>query len=343
MKKGITIIILVYNGAGHIRRCISSILSQEYADCQIIIVDDGSVDDTLLICREMVGKNPCFTIIHQENQGVSAARNRGIMTAEREWTYFLDADDELDENALKMMRDALDNSCQWIVMNYRKQVDGFKEITSEDIWVTEKTYFHGKKGFTELLNSGLFKYPCGKLYRTEIIQVHQVQFPLKVVYGEDIRFNLQYFCYVNKYSVQPSSAFIYHIRQGEGAGSSYYEDSFEMQMKIDREILDTVRNSYGLGEETIRKINPYFYKQGINTATAYLTIWKNLPFSLRYKEIWKIMKDFRFRSFLKYEWDCRRINRVDYLLLERGHFLGYYFIHYVYTGLKKLMKREEKL
>ena len=46
---------------------------------------------------------------------------------------------------LKMMRDALDNSCQWIVMNYRKQVDGFKEITSEDIWVTEKTYFHGKK------------------------------------------------------------------------------------------------------------------------------------------------------------------------------------------------------
>ena len=70
-------------------------------------------------------------------------------------------------------------------------------------------------------------------------------------------------------------------------------------MKIDREILDTVRNSYGLGEETIRKINPYFYKQGINTATAYLTIWKNLPFSLRYKEIWKIMKRFPFSIFSK--------------------------------------------
>lgn len=343
MKKGITIIIPVYNGAGHIRRCIRSILSQEYADCQIIIVDDGSVDDTFLICQEMVGKNPCFTIIRQENQGVSAARNMGIQAADREWTYFLDADDELDENALKIMKDAADNSCQWVVMNYRKQVEGAKEITTEAIWVTEKTYFYGKKGFAELLNSGLFMYSCGKLYRTEIIQAKQVQFPLKVVYGEDIRFNLQYFCYVNKYSVQPSSAFIYHIRQGEGAGSSYYEDSFEMQMEIDREILDMVRNSYGLGEETLRKINPYFYKQGINTAAAYLTIWKDLPFSLRYREIRKIMKDSRFRSFLKYEWDCRRINKVDHFLLDQGYFLSYYFIHYVYTGLKRFMKRKKGL
>lgn len=343
MKKGITIIIPVYNGAAYIRRCIRSILSQEYKDCQIIIVDDGSLDDTLSICRETVGTDPCFTVIHQENQGVSAARNRGLLDADREWTYFLDADDELDVNALKRMKEIADDSYQWIVMNYLKQVDGSEKITSGEIWVTEKTYFYGKSGFAELLNSGLFKYPCGKLYRTEIIQENQVQFPPNVVYGEDIRFNLQYFCYVDKYIVEPCSAFIYHIRQGEGAGSSYYEDSFEMQMDIDRKILEMVRNSYGLGEETIQKINPYFYEQGINTATAYLTIWKNLSFSLRYREIRKIMKDSRFQSFLKYERDCRRINQVDYLLLDRGHFLVYYFIHYVYTGLKRLMKRERGL
>lgn len=343
MKKGITIIIPVYNGAGHIKRCIKSILSQEYTDCQIIIVDDGSSDNTLHICREMVGTNPCFMILHQENQGVSAARNRGIMSADREWIYFLDADDELDENALKIMKESMDISCQWIIMNYRKQIDGSNDIAASEIWVTERTYFYGKKGFAELLNSGLFKYPCGKLYRTEIIQQNKVQFPLKVVYGEDIRFNLQYFCYVEKYSVQPASAFIYHIRQGEGAGSSYYENSYEMQMDIDREILDMLQNRYGLGDETIRKINPYFYKQGINTAAAYLTIWKQLPFSRRRQEIKKIMKDSRFKSFLGNEWNSRRIHRLDYFLLKQGHFLIYYFIHYLYAGLKTLKKREEGL
>ena len=279
MRKGISIIIPVYNGSDHIKRCIESILKQEYSDCQIIIVDDGSTDDTLLACQDMVGENPYFTVLHQENQGVSAARNKGILSADREWIYFLDADDELDIDALRLMKNFADPSCQWILFNYRKHIEGTDSVLENELWVDKNTIFYGKKGFAELLNSGLFKYPCGKLYQTEIIQKNGVQFPLHVVYGEDIRFNLQYFCYVEKYSVQPASAFIYHIHQGKGAGSRYYDNSFEMQMDIDDEILKMLRSNYGLGEETIRQINPYFYYQGINTSVAYLTIWKHIPFS----------------------------------------------------------------
>ncbi|CVI67349.1 Putative glycosyltransferase EpsH [Clostridiales bacterium CHKCI001] len=343
MGNEISIVIPVYNGAQYIERCITSILTQDYTGCQIIIVDDGSTDDTLRICREIVGQNDHFLILHQENQGVSAARNKGMTYVKKEWIYFLDADDELDQDALQIMKESIEPQCQWIVMNYRKQVDGEKELIENWIGFKGKRKFYGKDGFVDLLNSELFMYPCGKLYKTEIIKKNAVQFPLNIVYGEDIRFNLQYFCYVNEYLVQSSSAFIYHIRKGEGAGSSYYENSFQMQMDIDKEILDYMRKDYGLGKESIQKINPYFFRQGINTAAAYLTIWKKLPFLYRWREIRKIMRDSRFLSFLECEWDCGRIQKIDYLLLKKGFFLLYYGIHYVYTKWKQIRRKEETL
>lgn len=340
MDSGISIIIPVYNGAKYIRRCIASILSQDSAGCQIIIVDDGSTDATLEICRELAGDSGQFLILHQENQGVSAARNRGMEMAEREWIYFLDADDELDRDALEMMKASADPGYQWVVMNYRKQVEGEERLTEGSVWFEGRQSFRGKEGFADLLNSELFMYPWGKLYRTKIIRKNQVYFPLGIPYGEDIRFNLQYFRYVERYTVQSFSAVIYHIRLGEGAGSSYYQDSFQMQMDIDREILEAMTEHYGLGEETERKINPYFFRQGINTAAAYLTVWKDLPFSYRRREIGKIMKDPRFRRFLEREKEWGRVRRLDYLLLKHGCFLTYYGIHALYTRWKQITGKE---
>lgn len=342
MEKGISIIIPVYNGAKYIQRCISSILKQEYKEWQVIIVDDGSTDETLQICRELVGDHEQFLILHQENRGVSAARNWGISHAEKEWLYFLDSDDELEQNVLQMMKEVADDKLQWIIMNYRKQVDGEKGMIECSVGFTGKREFQGKEGFVELLNSELFMYPCGKLYRTEVVKENDVKFPLNIAYGEDIRFNLRYFSYVKWYAIHSFSAFIYHIRLGEGAGSSYYKDSFQMQMDIDSEILEMMRHDYGLKEDTIQKVNPYFFRQGINTAAAYLTVWKNLPVLYRCKEIHKIMRDTRFRSFLQNEWSNRRIQRIDYFLLKKGYFLLYYGIHYLYTIWKKMNGKEGK-
>lgn len=339
MKKEISIIIPVYNGASHIKRCIDSVLSQDYIGCQIIIVDDGSTDDTLEICYNTVGQNKYFVILHQENQGVSAARNTGLTYAKKEWTYFLDADDELDTDALEYMRTVADSSYEWIIMNYRKHVEGTEKIFfGSDISQNEKIYY-SKAEFAELLNSGLFMYPCGKLYKTAIIKKHEICFPLNIVYGEDIRFNLLYFCYVEKYRIDPFSAFIYHIRQGEGAGSAYYENAYQMQMDIDEEILKKVYGSYKLDRQTLQEINQYFFKQGINIAFAYLTIWKQLPFKKRYHEIQKIMKDTRFKLFMKQEWESGRLHKIDYFLLRNEQFFIYYGVHVLYVLCKKVIQR----
>lgn len=340
--KRISIIIPVYNGASYIRRCIGSILEQDHEEYEIILVDDGSEDNTLEIAQELAAGKKNFFVIHQKNQGVGAARNAGIEKAQGEWLYFLDADDELMPGALEHLSVSQDDGVQWVICSLVKCIEGTEEIISQDIFCNSRTNFRGKDGFPDLLNSGLFMYPCGKLYRKQIIKEQGLIFPERVPYGEDIRFNLKYFQYVDQYVVSPVPAFIYHIRQGEGAGSTYYQDSFQMQMDIQREIMDMVQGSYYLSAESIQKLNRYFVCQGINTAAAYLTVWRELSFRQRLSEIRKIMSDQRFQSFVEEEKKIGGLHTLDYLLLKNKHFLSYYGMHYLYTRWKKIQQRRKK-
>jgi glycosyltransferase involved in cell wall biosynthesis len=93
LKEKISIIVPVYNMEAYIKRCLDSIYKQSYKNLEIIIVDDGSSDDSLKICKEFVEKDNRVKIISQNNQGVSAARNTGIDNATGEYVAFVDSDD----------------------------------------------------------------------------------------------------------------------------------------------------------------------------------------------------------------------------------------------------------
>src|SRR5690606_23236276 len=92
----VSIIIPVYNKAPYLEQCLNSVINQTYKNLEIIIIDDGSTDNSLEICEKYRKKDERIQLISQENQGVSVARNKGIQKASGEWIYFLDADDYLD-------------------------------------------------------------------------------------------------------------------------------------------------------------------------------------------------------------------------------------------------------
>lgn len=93
----ISIIVPVYNTEKYISRCINSILSQTFYDIEIILIDDGSTDNSGKICDEFVELDKRVRVIHQQNAGVSAARNAGIAIAQGLWIGFVDSDDWIDE------------------------------------------------------------------------------------------------------------------------------------------------------------------------------------------------------------------------------------------------------
>lgn len=98
MKDLISVIIPMYNVETYIKRCIKSVISQSYDNLEIIIIDDGSTDQSFAICQQLSQKDTRIKLFHQENAGVSSARNRGIKEATGEWISFVDSDDWIEED-----------------------------------------------------------------------------------------------------------------------------------------------------------------------------------------------------------------------------------------------------
>ena len=99
----VSVIVPVYKTEKFIHRCIDSVLNQTYSNWEMILVDDGSPDACGQICDSYAEKDGRIHVIHQENQGLSAARNAGIKICKGEWIYFLDSDDFIVEDALEKM------------------------------------------------------------------------------------------------------------------------------------------------------------------------------------------------------------------------------------------------
>ena len=97
MGKTVSIIILVYNSELYLNRCLDSVLSQRYTHLEVLLIDDGSTDHSLNICREYAAKDNRIRVVHQDNQGASAARNTGLDHATGEYIMFCDSDDMVSD------------------------------------------------------------------------------------------------------------------------------------------------------------------------------------------------------------------------------------------------------
>lgn len=335
----ISIVIPMYNAEAYIERCIRSVKEQKFQEYEVIVVDDGSRDASYEVCRKAIGDDCRYRMLRQENSGVSAARNKGIEEASGDWLYFLDSDDELTANALEHMAKLADCNLQWVCTGLKLMDEKTGQIRENPRFFEEEVYHANREDLPELLNHQIFMYPVAKLYRRDLIQQYQIRFPLHIQYGEDIRFNMEYFQYVKTYDISRENTYIYHIRQGEGLGSKYYENNYALQMELTEKLQYMTEQVYGLSKDALKRMNLYYLRQGINTAAAYLNVWRELPFGKRCREIGNVMKDQRFQRFVYREYEYGRMNRIDFVLLRGKHFFFYYWLHYLYAGLKKLAKK----
>lgn len=173
----ISVIIPAYNVELYIKQCIESIIRQTFRDIQIIIVNDGSTDDTGLVCKSYC-RDKRITYIETENQGVAAARNIGIEQANAEYLCFVDSDDYLPENALEILYNNIDDA-DIVIGDYCTDNRGrirYGRFFAENVSVTDRhkniwlignalgCSFYGAK------HSANIGVPWGKLYRKDFIQ-----------------------------------------------------------------------------------------------------------------------------------------------------------------------------
>lgn len=186
-----SIIIPVYNKAFYLNACINSVIKQTYENLEIIIINDGSSDNSLEICEKFREIDRRIQLINQHNQGVSVARNKGIESANGEWIYFLDADDYLELNAFENFAKEikLNNQIDLIEFGTKKWKDGVfidQRIPSKKQIFTDSSKL--------ILENELKPFSaCLHLIKKELLINNDIQFDEDLKYNEDMLFMYKVF------------------------------------------------------------------------------------------------------------------------------------------------------
>lgn len=249
VSEKVSVIIPVYNGENYIARCIDSIINQTYRDIEIIIVDDGSKDETNQICKRYADRDNRITVYRKENEGVSAARNYGLQKAVGRYIQFVDADDYVKKNTTdSLYKKMRQENAGMVVCSYMRLIGRF--IIPSDFLELSGNYTAKEYLIHTLKDPGHHYYGVvwNKLYRNDIIKKHKIQFRSDVTLGEDFIFNLEYMQYVNKISVILSHLYYYNNVNGNSLSRQNKKN-----ITICREELFNREKIYGCYKEVFQK------------------------------------------------------------------------------------------
>ena len=229
-----SVIIPVYNVENYLSRCIDSLLAQNYVDLEILLIDNGSGDQSGQICEDYATQFSNITAYHIPNKGVGSARNFGLSKAKGEFICFVDADDYLVGNLFSDVESQLDSQLDLLVFSYYNSIEkNLSEIDrSAKILPTE-----GKKDksdfialFQELWLTDMMYTVWNKIYRKEFLEEHQIVFESYEL-GEDVRFNLNVYQHVNAVLLVKSCYYVYISGRVDSAMGQYNPNRMNYQLE----------------------------------------------------------------------------------------------------------------
>lgn len=200
MYPTVSIIVPIYNAQATIHRCLDSIISQTFSDFELLLINDGSTDESGSICDSYAAKDTRIRVFHNENRGVSASRNFALDEARGEYIQFLDSDDWITPDATQqLVRTARTSHCDLVisdfyrVVNDRVSVKG--DIDDDTIMTQEEFVSHMMENPADFYYGVLWN----KLYRRTIIEEHALRMNPDIHWCEDFLFNLEYIRYASRF------------------------------------------------------------------------------------------------------------------------------------------------
>ena len=182
----ISIIIPVFNAEKTINKCLNSVLIQSYSSIEIILIDDGSSDDSGKICDDYASKDNRIKVIHQSNQGVSVARQTGLDNATGEYVIHVDADDWIEPTAIEVLyKKAAETQADMVISDYWLEDDKGPHYISQELGECS-----ADNVLMKLIRQELYGCCWNKLIKRPCIQKYNIQFkPSNISFCEDLLFN----------------------------------------------------------------------------------------------------------------------------------------------------------
>ena len=228
----VSIIIPAYNVDEYLEECVQSLLCQTYTNYEIIIIDDGSTDRTYTIGKQLASENTKIKLFHQENQGVSMARNIGMQRANGEYYIFVDADDVVMPRYIEILV-ACTQKANMGIIGYTLERE---RLATE---VNLNPAYESAADITEniLCGTNYDGYLWNKIFQRTMIKKYKLEFRSNIVVWEDMLFVLEYLQNCNKIAVSDAKLYYYRYREGSAVNNTRidkYRSKYEVMAEIKR-------------------------------------------------------------------------------------------------------------
>jgi len=340
----VSIIVPVYNSSDVLCECVNSLINQDYENIEIILVDDGSTDNSGEICDSFQEKDKRVKVIHKKNEGQSAARNLGIQESSGDYVMFIDSDDWLDLDAVSTLVSYADeNDLDVTRFNYIREFES-KSIPKKNTFLEEKIYEDEecKKLCRQILglvrkelsnpeNINFLSSVCFNVFRKKILLEKGITFKdLKLIGSfEDGLFNFETFMHINRFGYVDRCFYHYRKTNDNSSSKKYRENYMEKQLRLFAYLKEISSN--------------YFLKSEIEESYSSRVVYTSMELCFnalrgnrKYREVKEILKNeelkkARRRFKLKYlplKW------KIYYFFIKYGWTLPTYLMTYVVLKLK---------
>lgn len=328
MEVNITIVVPVYNVEKYLKKTVNSIRNQKIEDMEIILVDDGSTDDSGKICDEFAMIDSRIRVIHQNNFGVSSARNKGILNASGKYIMFVDADDILKENSLGLLLKIAEENDADIAIGAMqvRSVKGKNISLDEDFSLSEYDRIEALKIFFR--NSGEFETytACSKLYSKNVYS--KILFEEGRSSNEDRYYFYKAILHSNK--IVNKNMYIYEYNRRNGSLSTN---------DIDIRILDNVFFAEKMYFDVKKNIVDLENDAKYNLLITYMWVYRNFLRDYNAKKMYiNEIKELKNNILIMYkEIKLSRVKKCEVWVIKYFNFL-YSFLLKIADGVRRYEK-----
>lgn len=295
----VSVIIAAYNIEKYIQRCIESVVNQSEREIEIIIVNDGSTDNTLNIINKVNELDDRIIVINKKNQGLIEARKTGLKYANGEFILFLDGDDWLENNCIEeLYKTANDKKADVVLYNAYMVYDDRKEIF--DTFIEKFIDDIKKNPVKNLLLLNISPTIWSKFIKKSFIEENNIEFPQNISYAEDLAAVLNIF--INKPKIVCNEKRLYN----------YYQRNDSISNKISSKVLE-IDDAIQFIKEKLVEINIYYEnkEEFEYTVFRHLLISKILRFNYLYPERKKVFQQYKARNI--------DINKNKYIIRDLSY------------------------
>ena len=243
----ISIVIPIYNAEKYLEECLNSIKSQTYKNFEVIMVNDGSKDDSETICMNFLRSDSRFRYLKKANGGVSSARNLGLDNVKGDYITFIDADDWVDENYLDLLITTVKKNHSDIVVSSYKQFNNIDVFYLRAYSLQEKYLLNFEKMnrddfltiFPKLMSINVcFNNAVAKLFRKELVK--NLRFDTSIKYGEDLDFYFRLYLNVDSISYVDEPTYVYRMH-GDSTTSNFNQEHAEQELSIFKQMYEKIQ------------------------------------------------------------------------------------------------------